>query len=351
MNLYCEASFAVPVVPVLEPSEDKWGAILRVLMDIIDVLPGRIRRLYFLGRNKRYPVRTGVDIKRDGPGWLRENTSRPLLINPVLEDLGGEDFNGIVLLFSSRLPVDMEDWAGTDVTDRIIFVNTGDGEIGGGYSVVDLSDVPVQISSLTKNDPVEVFVSGNGFAPVYHSIEPCRPSSVIFDNGRFVLKIEPSSENLRIHLAAVCSKGSYPELNLKRQKGTIDKREFKPEKPWFREKWNKIPDHLRGIIESCINAEQFVCPHCGGKHNFDTLTCPSGGLILGGLPAGGTLIFRGDEYISLTESYSYPLGNRRLLTRDGKIYRLNDDGLWEYLKDLEPYEGVDDGLWALFYRI
>ena len=70
-----------------------------------------------------------------------------------------------------------------------------------------------------------------------------------------------------------------------------------------------------------------------------------------GLPVGGCLIFSEDEYFFLMESSSYPLGNSRLLTGNGKIYKLNDECLWEYLKDLEPYERVDDGLWGLLYRI
>lgn len=352
MNFYCEVSFAVPAVLVVEPSEDNWKDILRVSTEIIDALPGRVRRLYFLGRNERYPVRTQGDIRKGGPGWIKENAGRPLLINPVLEDLGGEDFNGVILLLSSKLPIDLDDWEDTDIIERIIFIDMGSGEIYGKYNVVNLSDVSVQIPSLVKNDPLEVFVSGDGFAPVCYSIESCKSSSVLFEEGKFVIKIEPSSENLKIHLAAICDDNSYPELNIKRQKSfKIEKIAFKPENPWFKEKWNKIPDNLRSIIRSCISSEHFICPQCKRKHESDTLTCPEGGPILRGLPVGGCLIFSEDEYFFLMESSSYPLGNSRLLTGNGKIYKLNDECLWEYLKDLEPYERVDDGLWGLLYRI
>ncbi|MBE2899480.1 hypothetical protein DNK57_01360 [Methanothermobacter thermautotrophicus] len=348
MNLYCEVKFTTPVILVLEPSSALWADILRVATEIIDSFPGRVKRVYFLGQKEHEPVRTSGDLKRDGPRWLRRGIDRPILINPILEELKEEKFTGIIVIVSSRLPLDIEDWEGTDVPGRMIFVNMGDGEIEGPCRVIGRSNINLEIAPLMNIEPGEVFVSGDGFVPVNYSVEPCRSSETVFRDGEFILNIEPSSERLKIHLAAICG-DRFPELIIRRHNGT-EKVSFREEKPWFNQEWNRIPDDLREIIKSAAETGKFRCPCCGEKHDADTLICPSGDLILRGLPAGRCILFRGEEYISLTHVHAYPLEDGKIITSEGKIYRLKDDG-WEYLKDVEPYERVADDLFGLFYKI
>ena len=351
MNLYCEVNLTTPLVLVLEPSPVLWEDIMKVSAEIIDSFPGRVNRVYFPGQKEHEAIRTSGDLRRDGPRCLSRGRNRPLLINPVLEKLNEEKFTGIIILVSSRVPIDIEDWEGTDVPERLVFINMGDGDIEGPYRVIGRSNINLQISPLLNNEPTEVFVSGDGFVPLRYSVEPFRSSEIVFRDGDFILNIEPSSEPLKIHLAAIC-KDKVPELNIRRQRGSLTERVgFKEERPWFDQKWNKIPDDLRDIIRSATEKRDFKCPSCGEKHAFDTMTCPSGDLILRGLPAGRCILFRGDEYISLADAHAYPLEDGKIITSEGKIYRLKDDGGWEYLKDVEPYERVDDDLFGLFYSI
>lgn len=57
-------------------------------------------------------------------------------------------------------------------------------------------------------------------------------------DGEFILNIEPSSERLKIHLAAICG-DRFPELIIRRHNGT-EKVSFREEKPWFNQEWNRI---------------------------------------------------------------------------------------------------------------
>lgn len=77
---------------------------------------------------------------------------------------------------------------------------------------------------------------------------------------------------------------------------------------------------------------------------------PLRGPYFKGAPSRQMHPLQGEEYISLTHVHAYPLEDGKIITSEGKIYRLKDDG-WEYLKDVEPYERVADDLFGLFYKI
>lgn len=349
LNLYFDVNFPQPVVFLLEAPEeqDKWNRIFNTAYQLLKALPGRVNTVYFLGNRKAYNIALPDDFTRDSPGWYNENKGRVCLVNPIFDKLEKESL--LIVVICSKLPVDIEDWNDSELLERTLFVTISDKPLGSSYNEID-SRCPTSSIVAALNNPVkEVYIKGNGFVPLCFELESKGKASVDYnENDGFVLKISAEEEKVQIHILAISTE--FPKLYVKRNRGKEEIFEAKEENQWFSEpSWQEIDSLWQNIIDAGIKKESFTCPQCKKFHKFSTILCPEGDIILKNLPLGTCVLFKGKEWLPLSDLYAYPLKeNKRVITKEGKLYDY-ENGIWKFKRDISPYEEVDNGMWGLFH--
>lgn len=340
LDLYFDINLSLPIVIVLFPAEDQndWNAIYYEARDLIESLAGRINSLFFLGSNNRYPIRNPRDFSDNGPNWYNENRGRASLLRPVVEQIGSE-FNGSIAIITSLLPIDIDDWRDTEYWGRMAFIRIGQRAFG---EVIEALDNPVE----------KIYIAGEGFVPLCFVTDQNSRSEVVWDEGNFRLTISPSTQSFSYHIKALCPE-SPPSLYIKREKGPIQNiKAYQENQPWFQfPEWRNIDERIAPVIRAGILKREFTCSQCGSSHSYETFICPKGDVILKGMPLSTCILFKENQYLSLTDCFAYPLSNHnKVITKDGKLYELNGSK-WNFIKEIAPYEEVDDGMWGLFHRI
>jgi len=353
VDLYFELSFSVPVCLVLEADEYTRDIVSQAASSLIQRLPGRLKGVYFLGNPFRYHVLLHRDFPENAPHWFRENLGRVSLLNPVLESLEKEGWQqGVVIVLCSRPPVDVEDWLGTPLGERIVFVRMGDTSLGQGINEMPFSVGVDAILAGIHNPPLDIKVKGPGFFPLKASCEPkdTKPSLVCNAEGLSLNLSTAGEVDLSIHIKALCT--GEPELVVKRQRGQEERIKGSRERSWFsKERWSPLSDEIKEVVSAGIEQRGFVCSLCGEEHDFDTVMCPQGGLVLSGIPLNTTVIFTREGFLALYDSIAYPLmDGKRVLTEDGRLFEWKGRE-WIFLRSIEPYEEVEDGKWALFHSL
>ena len=351
MNLCFDVALSVPVVIMIEPSKDVWGKAHGKIYELLEILFGRIKGINFLGSRTSYSVPIPREFKDSGPMWFDKNRDRVSLIGHILEELEKERFRGMIVVFCSALPVDVEDWHESDLLERILFVRTAGESFGYRYHEIGIEAPPTSIMNAIDNPVKRVFIKGKGFVPLLCEITPKGKVDLIYKDGEFELVLPFLEGGFKCHLKCLC-KESAPLLYVKREKGLCEPIEGKDEHPWFDEpKWEKIPERLRPVIEAGILKSEFICPQCKRAHRYDTFICPEGDIILKGMPLNTCILFRKWNYLMLSGFYAYPLKEgKRVITSEGKIYDWKG-GVWEYMSEIRPYSEVDNDVWGLFIRI
>jgi hypothetical protein len=352
LNLCFNISFSTPIVLILEPADDLWEKIHVVADGVIQGLPGRIGSIYFLGNTKNYPVSVPRDFRDHVPGWFSENRGRVSLIGPILERLVKKNFRGMSAVVCTRPPVDVDDWINTEIIKRVLFVRIGEEPFDHDINEINGRLGTDRIRESLENPPKKVLVNGAGFIPLRWEVSPQVPSQVLHDRREFSLKIDPSGERLELHIRALCG-DDPPALYIERTKGDVQcPIDGKEEHSWFGEiHWGAIPEELRPVVEAGISKDNYRCPQCDREHGFETLLCPSGDLILKGMPLNTCLLFTRENFLALAEEYAFPLRNGQgIITKDGYLFEWQG-GEWVSLGRIGPFDEVDDGVWALFHRI
>lgn len=349
-DLYFNVSFSIPLIIVLEPSEEGWERIYRIADGLVQGLPGRIGELHFLGGTRRYPVSVPRDFRDHIPRWFHENRGRVALIGSILERLAREGFRGMVVAVCTGPPIDLEDWIDTEPLERVLFVNLGEEAFAGDCSTIDGRLGIERMIDALDNPPLEISVEGAGFVPLCWEVHPERKAEVVCEDGGFRLKIPPSEERLELHLKALCGE-LPPSLHIKRARGQSEMIRGKEELPWFHEsRWVDLPETLKPVVEAGISKGEYLCPQCHERHRYNTYICPEGDMVLKGMPLGTCLLFTREKVLPLSERYAHPLRDgQRIVTREGDLYERMDKG-WTHLGRIDPFDEVDDGVWGLFHR-
>lgn len=343
INCLFKIPLSTPLVLILEPLEETTHEVARKL---IESFPGRIKALYFLGNLKFYNILVPRDFSENSPCWFNENKGRVPLIGPIFELL--KDFPGTIAVVTSRLPVDIEDWFETDILKRTIFIRTTEKQLH-----PDIVELPAnslsEIKAALENPVVEIIIKGKNFVPLQFKTEPMAEIEVIYEKNEFILKITPSHRELELHLLAFGNQ--MPLLYLKRAKGNTEIIKGQEEKPYFSEFiWQKIPEDIKPIFFSMISKEPYKCPYCNEFHNYDCLLCPKGQLILRGIQLDTFILFTEDTYLPFSEGYAYLLNDNEIVTKDGMVFRWEDEK-WQLIKKIKFFDEVSNGVWGLFHRI
>lgn len=347
LDIYFDINISIPVSVILEAGENTWTVTQDIATKLIGSIPGRLHNLYFLGNPTCYSVSIPRDFQDKGPGWFAENKGRVTLVSPILERLQNEKFNGMIVIICSTLPVDMDDWQGSEVSERILVVTTKETTLGCNYKEINSTSGTESITRLLDNPVKELFIKGTGFVPLCFEVKSVK---VVIEDGIFRLMIPPLTD--KCHIKALCLE-ELPLLYIKREKGEVQNIKPSKERPWFElSNWQEIPQGLKPIIHAGISKQDFECPQCKKAHPYDTFVCPLGGPILQGLPLSTCILFKKEKYLSITDSlFAYPLkNNQKIVTKEGELYEWKDK-LWKSINKISPYEEVDDGVWAVFNKI
>jgi len=351
VNLRFDVSFSVPVVIIIEPSLEVWEQAYGKVYEVLDVIYGRLEKIYFLGNKTPYFVPTPREFRDRAPVWFGENRDRVNLIGPILEQLEKAQFRGMLLVFCAALPVDLEDWDPSDLRQRIRFVRTvGDASRSPDREMA--MDAPPAFIVEGLDNPVKrLAIKGEGFVPLRVDFAPKGKAELHYSDGAFELVLPFREGRFQCHLQGLC-KQSPPLLHIEREKGPVAAMEGTQEPPWFDEpRWEKIPEPVRPVLEAGIAKSDFVCPQCRRPHGHDTVLCPEGDVILQGMPRNTPMIFRKWDYLALYELFAYPLqGGERIITSQGKIYDWKERE-WRFAGDVSSYAEVDHAVWGLFIRV
>lgn len=352
LDLKVNLNYTVPVIFVIEAVEEHWQKIYELSNDIISSLLGRVNELYFLGNSRSYPIVLPQDFIEQSPAWFNENKNRVSLLNPVFEEIEKKKFKGMIVVFCSKEPCDLEDWLESEILERTLFVMLSDEDFPLKYNLNYVEGIKgaTYILSKIENPPEQAWIEAKGFVPLCYEIKQGGKAEVKFQDGKFLFSIIPEGERLEIHLKVISD--DFPVLYLKRRKGQIESNEIKEELPWFKDPtWEEIPEDLKPIVEAGITKSSYKCNQCGEEHSYRVLICPEGGIVLRGIPMNSCVLFTKEKYFPLSEWYALPLRhNQRVITRDGDLYEWRN-GNWVYLRKIDIYEKVDDEVWALFHRI
>lgn len=359
MHLKYDINYEYPIILILEANieKDVWNRIFSIANEIVKSFPGKVTEAYFLANRKPYSIQHSTSFEKNCTGWKSENEGRVALLNPILEKLQEENFNGLIVVITSKIPVDIEDWIEDEFIRQTVFI-TVNTELPDDYEDIVQLRAECDIGFITdelKNQVQEVWIEGDGFVPLAYDIKQGGTLKVNFENGKFYLSIYPQStdKHLELHLKSLSI--TIPVLHLKRKKGgeTI----YKPERErqWIEEpRWQNLDmldNDARRVILAGIEKKDYVCPQCGNTHKYDTLICPEGGPVLKGIPHNVCVLFNKDKYMSFSPNmFAFPLSGNRVITKDGNLFEWNN-GKWLKLGEVEPYQEVDNEMWALLHRI
>ena len=347
-------SFDQPIILAIEPNADKkiWHEICELASNIINSLPGRVQEICLLGSRETHTVTTGHALRDFLPGIYQSTQGMVSCINPLLEDLQRQGYNGLVVILASKPPVDWLDWNFLPWSDRFLLITVCECTDQIKFKQVDARFGLDRVLSSLENPPTRIELGRNNFAPLWYQ-SPCKNQVQIdfHTTGHFGLTVDPKAYqvDLKIHLMDI----SPPVLQVTRKNGDTEKwhpiqEKIYPETP----QWQPVPIDLQSVVLAGITQQPFTCPQCGNLHSHDCRVCPQADLILNGLPLDTCLLFSedGKRYLNLTSVYAYPLNEGdNLLTQDGKLYSAQPNG-WKFVTTIDDYQQVDNnGSFALFH--
>ncbi len=352
LDLKASLNYTLPVTLIFEAVEEHWQKIYELSNSIIESLPGRINELYFLGNSRSYPIVLAQDFIEQGPMWFSENKNRVSLLNPVFEALEKKNFKGIIVVFCSKEPCDLEDWLESEILERTLFVMLSDDEFPIHHTLNYVEGIKGVSSILNEieNPPEQAWIEAKGFVPLCYEIKQGGKAEVRFEDGKFFLILTPEGERVEIHLKAISDE--LPVLCRKRKKGQVEQYNIKEELPWFKDPvWEEIPEDLKPVVEAGITKSSYKCNQCGEEHSYRVLICPEGGPVLKGIPMNNCILFTKQKYLALSQWYASPIKhNQMVITRKGDLYK-RQGNRWIYVKKINTYEEVDHEIWALYYRV
>ena len=359
MHLKYDINYEYPIILILDPHINKnvWNKIYKVAEGIIRSFPGKVTEAFFLGSRESYKILDPKSFQQHCASWKGKNEGRVALLNPIIEKLQVENFNGLMVVITARTPVDLDDWVEDEFIEQSVFV-TVDFELSDDYEDIVQLNADRGITFITdalKNPVKEVWIEGDGFAPLAYDIRQGGTLRVDFKNGNFYLHIQPQSTDTHLELHLKALSNTIPVLHLKREKGGKTLYEPEIERQWVEEpRWQNfdmLDNDVRKIVLAGIEKRDYVCPQCGNTHRFDILICPEGGPVLKGIPHNVCVLFKKDKYMGFSPNmFAFPLSKNRIITNTGKLYQWRVNR-WHDLGEIKPYEEVDDGMWALLHRI
>lgn len=347
LDLHYTLRYAAPLIMLLEAQTSTWQTVLGLAAGLVERLPGRWQGLYFLGNRTRYSLTLARDLREQAPAWYSANQGRVSCVGPQFEALEQERFSGRIVVLTSQMPVDLEDWLDTATLSRLLMIGVGEGQASLPVEQIEGRQGVEAILTKLEDPPRTLQIQGPGFVPLTFDIKEGGAVQVQETDGEFQLNITPGGERLDLHLRALANEP--PDLIVQHQKSRATRLAGEPEAPWRREQlWQPLPDALRPVVEAGIANRSFVCPQCGESHPSHCLLCPRGDLILKGMPLNTFILLTRTTWLSLADSFAYPLSDNRLLARNGQLYRWNKER-WELHHTVHPYEQVDDDRWAIFH--
>jgi hypothetical protein len=349
-ELRFELSFVQPVVLALEPSADAWPAIDALALALLQGLPGRLERIYFLGNRVPYRVILPKDFREQSPAWFNSNRGRVSCIGPLLEDLERERWNGRVVVITSQAPVDIDDWMDSAMQPALLLARTGGSAFAVEVEQVDGSQSAGAVLARIDDPPERLELMGPGFAPLRYQLREGGTATVRYADDAFALAIKPRGERLNLRVQELTAEP--PTLTLWRKSGRLECLAGQPEPiPTPPPDWQPLAQTAQAVVAAGIARQPFQCMQCGADHPYTTVLCPQGGPILRGIPLNSCVLFKDVAYLALTERFAYELADgERLITCDGMLYDWRDDR-WNPLHRIEPYEEIDDGVWGLFHQL
>lgn len=351
LDLHFALRYAQPVTLVLEAvdSDAVWRAIYDLADALVQSLPGRLSRLYFLGNRTSYPITLARDFRDQIPAWYSANRGRVSCLGPLLEDLTEDRNAGRIVVIASQRPVDLEDWPDTEMFSRLVLVQAGAAFASGEEDWVNSRRGVEQVLAAIDDPPRLLQIKGQDFAPLVYDLREGGQAVVRYEQGEFRLEITPRGERLDLHFKALAAEP--PVLQIVRASGGMEQVNGQIETAWCEAlSWRPLPAVLQPVVSAGMTRTPFRCPQCGESHAYDCLLCPQGDVILRGLPLNTCLLFSSGRYLVLAGWYAWPLREaQNLLTCQGELYG-GQGGGWDFLHRIEAYEQVDNGIWALFHQ-
>lgn len=339
------------IILLIEPSEEYWNVEYDIVSKILDRYYGEINKFYFLGVNKRFECYTADEFLTKLSGNFQRYKNRISTIGPIIEELEAQRFEGLVLVISSKQPVDYIDFIDTEWYQRIIFIKIGNEDFEIDFEGINYYGInSIEALRDILNNPVEeIIIKGNKeFVPIIANFSEDNQfkSDILFEDGFFKIKIH-TKNSFTIYLIAYCEE--LPSMYVKREK-TIQVLKGEEERLLGENfEWFKIPEEIIPIIRAGIEKKDFKCIQCGKMHKYSTLVCPEGMMILRGFPDNTCILLKEKEYYPLSSQFAYVFENRRVITNKGEIYDWKNEE-YKYIKNIEPYEEVDDEIWAIYNR-
>ena len=346
LDLHYTLRYAPPLVLVLEAQMQTWQTVLGLAAGFVERLPGRWHGLYFLGNRNFYSITLARDLREQAPAWYNANQGRVSCVGPQFEALEQQGFRGRVIIITSLSPVDLDDWLDTAVASRLLIISVGEQQFTVPAEQIDGRQGVDAILAKLEDPPYTVQIKGPGFVPLTVDLKEGGRAQVCETDGEFQLDITPSGERLDLHLRALSS--GPPLLSVRRLKAGETSQAGDPEAPWRHEPlWQPLPQMLHPVVEAGIANRSFQCPQCGESHPPHSLMCPQGDLILKGLPLNTCILLTRTTWQSLADIFARPLSGNRLLTSTGQLYIWKKER-WMMLHTIQPYEQIEDDLWAIF---
>ncbi len=265
------------LILILDASESaapRRGAIIRLCLETLAGLPAAVRvRIYFLGNPQAYAAH---DLDAQAPVWFEDNALRVSLIGPVLETLFPQE-DATLFVLGDGLIYDLEDWRDSPFWHRLRLVNFGVSLQPAGARLPELTTPTAQVLRQSLYDPVTaIALRGPGFLPLAWD---CPAYRRIEDQGTFVLRSEhPPTATLTIR-CLLCRDANL-QVERHHATGHVSRRELPPLSAASRPADGRLTLEEVAILDRACQGLNFICPHCGATHAWDTLRCRAGRAII-----------------------------------------------------------------------
>ncbi|MGH6907985.1 MAG: hypothetical protein ACRERU_19025 [Methylococcales bacterium] len=223
-------------------------------------------QIYFLGNPQPYSAH---NLATQAPAWFKANSLRASLISPVLEILSAMEDTSLVVLGDGPI-YDLEDWRDSPFRDRLRLVHFGIPLQPTGAGLPELESPTVQILLHSLFDPVTTIrLRESGFFPLDWGGSAYR---LIEDQGHFILRGErPSTATLTVRCLLCRDENLHVER--RHATGRVSRLEMRPLPAVGRPADGRLTSVEVAILDLACRKLDFICPHCGAAHAWNTLRC------------------------------------------------------------------------------
>ena len=261
------------VVLVLDASQSArlvQAEICRLAEELVDQLPATTgTEIYFLGNGTRY---SSKHLSQRGTGWFDENRSRASLVTPIFEQLG--DFGTLkVMVIGSGVLFDLEDWEDSPLASCTTLVSVGESLASTDSSFEHLTCPDVAACLERLNNPVTcVEIGGEGFMPLEWENEEYKLESRN-DSYRLVARQQTrydvslrflATSDAMVEATVTYASGNSAAIPVVPVAESLTSKK-RPEGPL-----SQVDTEVLGCA---VRRQSFTCPHCGGRHPWNTLFC------------------------------------------------------------------------------